>query len=69
MPTSLTLCRISATPVLSASHHEREPDATPRVATPAEAGAASAISPALANTAPKAMMVVGFVSVSANALA
>ncbi len=30
---------------------------------------ASAVSPALANTAPKAMMVMGFVSVSANALA
>ena len=61
------VCRTSETPVTSASHQASEPAATPAVATSAWPDCGSTASPALANTAANAMIVMGLVRVSATA--
>ena len=57
----------SVTPVTSTSHHDSEPLAIPTVDTPADAMPGCATKPALAKTAPNAMIVIGLVSVSPTA--
>ncbi len=64
---SLMAWRTAATTLTSATHHDNEPSATPIVAVTAVANEGAATSPALANTAPNAMIVIGLVSVSATA--
>ena len=67
LPVVRLFTREKATKAVNPSPPAAEPIATPRVATPAPASVGSATSPALAKTAPNAMIVIGFVSVSPTA--
>ena len=64
---SLKPCLTAATTLVNAVHHDKDPKATPSVAVAAVAPDGEATSPALANTAPNAMMVIGLVRVRATA--